>query len=47
MRGPCGDVVRWFGKTRAMAKIITVGLDDFQFVDLDLLLYQILNEFKN
>ena len=39
MRGPCGDVVRWFGKTRAMAKIITVGLDDFYFVDLDILLY--------
>ncbi len=29
MRGPCGDLVRWFGKTKAMAKIITVGLDDF------------------
>lgn len=29
MRGPCGDVARWFGKAKAMAKVLTVGQDDF------------------
>ena len=29
MRGPCGDVARWFGKAKAMATVLTVDKDDF------------------
>ena len=47
IRGPCGNITKWNYKVEQMVKSISVNGADVDFVDLDDLLYAMMNEFKN
>lgn len=47
IRGPCGNITKWNYKVEQMVKTISVNGADVEFVDIDDLLYGMMNEFKN
>ena len=47
IRGPCGDISKWINKVEHMVIKIMVDDEELEYVNLDDVLYELMNEFKN
>ena len=47
IRGPCGSLEKWNNKVAHMVRKITRDEAEVQYVDVDEVLYGLMNEFKN
>ena len=47
IRGPCGDISKWTNKVEHMITKITVDEQEVEYVNVDEILYGLMNEFKN
>ena len=47
IRGPCGSLEKWNNKVAHMVRKISLEQAEVQYVDVDEVLYGLMNEFKN